>query len=68
MEKTETTSQNHSVAIKGLETQIGQLSRTISERPQGALPSNTKTYLREHVQAITTRSGVQLPEITVKNQ
>ena len=43
MAKTEITLQNHSAAIKGLKTQIGQLARTISERPQGSLSSNTET-------------------------
>ncbi|KAL6566842.1 hypothetical protein OROMI_015246 [Orobanche minor] len=32
------------------------------------LPSNTETNPRESVQAITTRSGIQLPEISVQNQ
>ncbi|KAL2480104.1 Uncharacterized protein Adt_33070 [Abeliophyllum distichum] len=36
------------------------------ERTPGTLPSNTVTNPKEQVQAITTRSGVQLPEIHVK--
>lgn len=42
-----------------------QIDKLISERQHGALPSNTETNPRENVQAITTRSGVQLLEITV---
>ncbi|KAL2461691.1 reverse transcriptase [Abeliophyllum distichum] len=36
------------------------------DRTPGTLPSNTVTNPKEQVQAITTRSGVQLPEIHVK--
>ena len=38
----------------------------ISGRQQGALPSNTEINPRGHVKAITTLSGTQLPEISVK--
>ena len=34
----------------------------MSERPQGSLPSNTVTNPRDHVNAITLRSGKKLPE------
>ncbi|XP_022889018.1 uncharacterized protein LOC111404443 [Olea europaea var. sylvestris] len=52
MRKIETTLQNQSAAIKNLETQMGQMAQALSGR--------------EHVKAITTRSGVQLPEFHVK--
>ncbi|XP_022871446.1 uncharacterized protein LOC111390615 [Olea europaea var. sylvestris] len=35
-------------------------------RAPGTLPSNTEVNPKEHVKAITTRSGVQLPEFHVK--
>ena len=46
--------------MQSLETQIGQLAQTISERPQGGLPSNTEKNPREHVKAITLWSGKEL--------
>ncbi|XP_052199599.1 uncharacterized protein LOC127806389 [Diospyros lotus] len=46
--------------MQSLETQIGQLAQAISERPQGGLPSNTEKNPREHVKAITLRSGKEL--------
>ncbi|XP_022892004.1 uncharacterized protein LOC111406872 [Olea europaea var. sylvestris] len=57
--------ERNDASLKNLERQVGQIAKLISERQQGALPSNTETNPRENVQAITTRSGVQLPEITV---
>ncbi|PPS15768.1 hypothetical protein GOBAR_AA04808 [Gossypium barbadense] len=55
--KTETTLKNQQASIQGLETQIGQLSKLISERPQGSLPSNTKPNLREYLNAISTEDS-----------
>ncbi|XP_052204056.1 uncharacterized protein LOC127809331 [Diospyros lotus] len=46
--------------MQSLETQIGQLAQAISEIPQEGLPSNTKKNPREHVKAITLRSGKEL--------
>src|SRR5262245_8598690 len=40
-----------------VDNQMGQIAKQISERPQGALPSDTIPNPREHVQAITLRSG-----------
>ncbi|KAL2479915.1 Uncharacterized protein Adt_32881 [Abeliophyllum distichum] len=45
---------------------MGQMAKLLSERQQEKLPSNTETNPREHLKAITTRSGVQLPEIEVR--
>lgn len=36
---------------------MGQLAASMVERQQGSLPSNTETNSREHLQAITLRSG-----------
>ncbi|KAG8491590.1 hypothetical protein CXB51_014777 [Gossypium anomalum] len=41
-QNTEIALKNQQASIQGLETQIGQLSKLISERPQGSLPSNTE--------------------------
>ncbi|KAL2526598.1 Uncharacterized protein Adt_11652 [Abeliophyllum distichum] len=43
-----------------------QLAIQLSDRTLGTLPSNIVTNPKEQVQAITTRSGVQLPEIHMK--
>ncbi|XP_052197380.1 uncharacterized protein LOC127804545 [Diospyros lotus] len=53
-------------AIKNIENQIGQLAKILTERQPGTWPSNTEVNPKEQVNAITTRSGVQLPEIHVK--
>ncbi|PPR90277.1 hypothetical protein GOBAR_AA30403 [Gossypium barbadense] len=50
---TETALKNQQASIQGLETQIGQLIKLISERPPGSLPSNTKPNPREQLNAIT---------------
>ncbi|PPS06521.1 hypothetical protein GOBAR_AA14127 [Gossypium barbadense] len=63
-QNTETTLKNQQASIQGLETQIGQLSKLISERPQGILPSNTEPNPREHLNAISTqdKEGFIVPE------
>ncbi|GJR80738.1 reverse transcriptase domain-containing protein [Tanacetum coccineum] len=45
--------------------QIGILAKALHERPQGALPSNTKTNPREQVNSITTRSGLTNAEPSI---
>ncbi|PPR90708.1 hypothetical protein GOBAR_AA29976 [Gossypium barbadense] len=49
------TLKNQQASIQGLETQIGQLSKLISERPQGSLPSNTKPNPRGQLNAINVQ-------------
>ncbi|PPR91153.1 hypothetical protein GOBAR_AA29531 [Gossypium barbadense] len=63
-QNTETALKNQQASIQGLETQIGQLSKLISERPQGSLPSNTEPNQREHLNTISTQDdkGVIEPE------
>ncbi|PPS08546.1 hypothetical protein GOBAR_AA12097 [Gossypium barbadense] len=63
-QNTETTLKNQQASIQGLETQIGQLPKLISERPQGSLPSNTEPNSREHLNAISTQDteGFITPE------
>ncbi|KAG8485627.1 hypothetical protein CXB51_018936 [Gossypium anomalum] len=53
---TETALKNQQASIQGLETQIGHLSKLISERPQGSFPSNTEPNPREQLNAINISS------------
>ncbi|PPS12056.1 hypothetical protein GOBAR_AA08582 [Gossypium barbadense] len=64
LQNTETTIKNQQASIQGLETQIGQLSKLISERPQGSLSSNTEPNPREQLNAINIQDdeGVIEPE------
>ncbi|PPR87105.1 hypothetical protein GOBAR_AA33585 [Gossypium barbadense] len=70
-ENTKTALKNQQALIQGLETQIGQLSKLISERPQGSLPSNNEPNPREHLNAISTKNKDGLiapkPEIQQDN-
>jgi len=52
--------------IKNLKRQMGELAASSAIRQPGQLPSNTEVNPREHVNAITTRSGVQLSEVNVE--
>ncbi|PPS13245.1 hypothetical protein GOBAR_AA07395 [Gossypium barbadense] len=63
-QNTETALKNQQASIQGLKTQIDQLSKLISERPQGSLPSNTEPNPREKLNAINTQDdeGVVEPE------
>ena len=61
-QNTETTLKNQQASIQGLETQIGQLSKLISERPQGSLPSNTEPNPREQFNAINTQDDERVVE------
>ncbi|PPR97064.1 hypothetical protein GOBAR_AA23603 [Gossypium barbadense] len=51
-QNTETALKNQQALIQGLKTQIGQLSKLISERPQGRFLSNTEPNPREQLNAI----------------
>ncbi|PPS13284.1 hypothetical protein GOBAR_AA07354 [Gossypium barbadense] len=46
-QNTKTTLKNQQASFQGLETQIGQLAKLISERPQRSLPSNIETNPRK---------------------
>ncbi|XP_023892547.2 uncharacterized protein LOC112004530 [Quercus suber] len=67
MQKTDVAIQNNSVSICNLEVQIGQLSSMLTERTTGTLPSNTVTNPKEHVKAISLRSGRTYEEPKVTN-
>nr|GLL33458.1 uncharacterized protein LOC109154451 [Ipomoea trifida] len=58
--------QENNASLRHLETQVAQNSKALAERPQGALPSTTVNNPRERVQAVTLRSGKELPEPTLK--
>ncbi|XP_019157781.1 PREDICTED: uncharacterized protein LOC109154451 [Ipomoea nil] len=49
-------------SIHNLETQLAQVTKSLAERPRGELPSTTENNPRERVQAITLRSGKELPD------
>ncbi|PPR90796.1 hypothetical protein GOBAR_AA29890 [Gossypium barbadense] len=61
-QNTETVLKNKQASIQGLETQIGQLAKLISEQPQGSLPSNTESNPREQLNAITIQEEEGLVE------
>ena len=63
-QNTETILKNQQALIQGLETQIGQLAKLISERTQGSLPSNTEPNPREQLNVINIQDdeGVVEPE------
>ncbi|XP_041017916.1 uncharacterized protein LOC121260136 [Juglans microcarpa x Juglans regia] len=57
VQKTDMVIQNNSSSIRNLEAQIGQLSNMLTERTAWTLLSNIVTNLKEHVKAITLKSG-----------
>ncbi|XP_071695336.1 uncharacterized protein [Rutidosis leptorrhynchoides] len=61
-------------SIQNLERDVGRIAQSLSERPPGTLPSNTKSnsnnkgpVRNEQVNAITTRSGLVIYEETPKS-
>ena len=60
MEDTQANFRNQGASILNLEHQVGEISKLLTERTQGALPSNTETNPREHAIAISLRSGKEL--------
>ncbi|PPS10849.1 hypothetical protein GOBAR_AA09796 [Gossypium barbadense] len=69
-QNTEIALKNQQASIQGLETQIGQLSKLISERPQGSLPSNTEPNPREQLNVINIQDeeGVVEPELEPRQE
>ncbi|XP_070048908.1 uncharacterized protein [Nicotiana tomentosiformis] len=55
---------SHDSAIKGIETQLGQLSMALNNRPQGTLPADTNINLKEQnpnqLMAVSLRNGRDL--------
>ncbi|PPS18316.1 hypothetical protein GOBAR_AA02262 [Gossypium barbadense] len=66
----ETALKNQQASIQGLETQIGQLSKLISERQQGSFPSNTEPNPKEQLNVINTQDneGVVEPEPELRQE
>ncbi|PPS10980.1 hypothetical protein GOBAR_AA09664 [Gossypium barbadense] len=69
-QNTETALKNQQASIQGLETQIGQLAKLISERPQGSLPSNTESNPRKQLNAVTSQAeeGIVTPEPELRQE
>ncbi|PPS13872.1 hypothetical protein GOBAR_AA06702 [Gossypium barbadense] len=67
-QNTETVFKNQQASIQGLKTQIGQLAKLISERPQDSLPSNTETNPREQLHAITVRDEEGVNRINLTSE
>ncbi|KAA3483683.1 Retrovirus-related Pol polyprotein from transposon 17.6 [Gossypium australe] len=58
----ETVLKNQQASIQGLENQIGQLAKLMSERPQGSLPSNPETNPKEQLHTIIAHDSEELDE------
>ena len=58
----ETKLEKQEASTQELKDQIGQITKILTERPQGRLPSNTETNPREQIQAISTHDNVGLDE------
>ncbi|PPS15646.1 hypothetical protein GOBAR_AA04933 [Gossypium barbadense] len=69
-QNTEAALKNQQVSIQGLKTQIGQLSKLISKRPQGSLPSIIEPNPREQLNAINIQDeeGVVEPEPELRQE
>ncbi|XP_061362063.1 uncharacterized protein LOC133305838 [Gastrolobium bilobum] len=61
---------NQKASIRNLETQIGQLAKQLNERAPGTFPSDTIINLREHCNAIITKSEdlEKVKASTMKNE
>ncbi|KAI5667772.1 hypothetical protein M9H77_17625 [Catharanthus roseus] len=51
---------SQTASIHNMESQIRKLTRMITERPLGSLPSNMEKKLNEHAKVVTLRSGKEL--------
>ncbi|KAL5575038.1 hypothetical protein UlMin_016737 [Ulmus minor] len=60
IDDTQANFRNQGASIRNLEHQVGEISKLLTERGQGALPSNTERNPREEAKAITLRSGKEL--------
>ncbi|KAL5544829.1 hypothetical protein UlMin_008613 [Ulmus minor] len=62
IDDTQANFRNQGASIHNLEHQVGEISKLLMERTQGALPSNTETNPKEHAKVITLRSGKELEQ------
>ncbi|KAL5572868.1 hypothetical protein UlMin_022465 [Ulmus minor] len=60
IDDTQANFRNQGASIRNLEHQVGEISKLLTERAQGALPSNTERNPREEAKAITLKSGKEL--------
>ncbi|KAL5564470.1 hypothetical protein UlMin_027634 [Ulmus minor] len=60
IDDTQANFRNQGASIRNLEHQVEEISKLLTERAQGALPSNTERNPREEAKAITLRSGKEL--------
>ncbi|KAL5558871.1 hypothetical protein UlMin_035082 [Ulmus minor] len=60
IDDTQANFRNQGASIRNLEHEVGEISKLLTERGQGALPSNTERNPREEAKAITLRSGKEL--------
>ncbi|KAL5572307.1 hypothetical protein UlMin_021904 [Ulmus minor] len=60
IDDTQANFRNQGASIRNLEHQVGEISKLLTERAQGALPSNIERNPREEAKAITLRSGKEL--------
>ncbi|KAL5575372.1 hypothetical protein UlMin_017071 [Ulmus minor] len=60
IENTQENFRNQGASIRNLEHQVGEISKLLTERTQGALPSNTEKNPREHANSISLRSEKEL--------
>lgn len=51
---------NHSASLHNLENHVGQIVKSLVERPQGSLHSNSETNPRVQLKVVTLRSGQKL--------
>jgi len=68
MTTTYTNLKNQAAVNHNLEVQMSQIFSLLSNRPQGLLPSNTEVNPKEHVKAITLRSGKALAQDQVSRE
>ncbi|KAG8493504.1 hypothetical protein CXB51_010865 [Gossypium anomalum] len=69
-QNTKTALKNQQMSIQRLKTHICQLSKLISERLQGSLPSNTEPNPREQLNAINVRNeeGLVEPKLELRQE
>ncbi|GAA0185537.1 hypothetical protein LIER_32825 [Lithospermum erythrorhizon] len=60
--------QNRDAPLNNVERQLGQLTKALTNRNVGRLPSNTEKNPREHAYAVTLRNGKNLEDKAEKHR